>query len=70
MPGLSNSEAAQLAEISDPGEISKLASLRRAVLIGHVGEGQSRRTVNAGKPTSLGWELRWSITRSSLRGQS
>jgi AcrR family transcriptional regulator len=58
-PGASNREVAELAEISDQGQISKLlARLARLGLVENVGDGQPTGEPNAWRLTSRGEEVR------------
>jgi hypothetical protein len=66
-PGLSNSELAGQAGISDQGQVSKLlARLKRLELIENTGAGQARGGANVWRLTREGSELRRKIGRVSL----
>jgi AcrR family transcriptional regulator/DNA-binding MarR family transcriptional regulator len=66
--GASNRMVAELAEVSDQGQISKLlARLGRLGLICNTGQGQSHGEPNAWRLTSLGEEVQQAIHASVVR---
>jgi DNA-binding IclR family transcriptional regulator len=66
-PGLSNSEVAKRAGISDQGQVSKLlARLKRLGLIENTGGGQAKGAANSWALTRKGKELERSVTRFSM----
>jgi AcrR family transcriptional regulator len=65
-PGLSNSEVAQRAGISDQGQISKLlARLAGLGLLENTGEGQPKGAPNAWQLTLKGRKVEWAFARET-----
>ncbi len=65
-PGLSNAEVAELAGVTDPGQISKLlARLARLQLIENTGLGKDRGAANAWRATDSGEQLESALRRKS-----
>jgi AcrR family transcriptional regulator len=70
-PGASNRRVAQLADIGDPGQISRLlARLQRLGLVHNAGPGHARGEANVWKLTAKGEEVQTTFTTTSANSSA